>query len=460
MNFLNLRTNLPKKSQLDKYLDSSKEFIVQNKIIYCKYCYFSISKIDEYSKKKLESHCKSNRHRERMEIRLSSENRFNNGEFYSIKFLKLFMSFLNANKLSFNCLNNEATKNLLNFLGYPLYSDEFYRESLMPEIFEIEKNNIYNKFINKSFCLSFDESKLSYLGDVLAIDMSKLSSKKFIIDIKKINTKDSNTIFNEIELSLKKVNQNFIEKNQFKVLITDGATVCRKVGKMFKEKYGVKHVICLCHNLHNLAETVRKELKTLGHFLEVINIKWSKGHHFKQCWNISKSLPKFPSYVTTRWGTWIESALFFKDHFAEILGVFSKFREGSKSIKVAEKQYKQLLFEFKLLEEVKSLPSVIKNLEKTDLTLKEQLNIFFSVKNSLKTKIFSDRFDQIVDKNVDLKFFIDASKNLRDCKFKHFKYVNLTNANIERSFSEQKQFISSQGNNLTVKKLFQRLITK
>lgn len=127
---------------------------------------------------------------------------------------------------------------------------------------------------------------------------------------------------------------------------------------------------------------------------------------------------------------------------------------------MAEKQYKQLLFEFKLLEEIKSLPSVIKNLEKTDLTLKEQLNIFFSVKNSLKTKIFSDRFDQIVDKNVDFKFFIDASKNLRDCKFKHFKYVNLTNANIERSFSEQKQFISSQGNNLTVKKLFQRLIAK
>lgn len=168
---------------------------------------------------------------------------------------------------------------------------------------------------------------MSYLGDVLAIDMSNLSSKKFnkkfIIDIKKINSKDSNTIFNEIELSLKKVNQNFIEKNQFKVLITDGATVCRKVGKIFKEKYGVKHVICLCHNLHNLAETVRKELKTLGHFLEVINIKWSKGHHFKQCWNISKSLPKFSSYVTTMWGTWIESALFFKDHFAEILGVFS-----------------------------------------------------------------------------------------------------------------------------------------
>ncbi|OQS54283.1 hypothetical protein EHP00_1115 [Ecytonucleospora hepatopenaei] len=85
-----------------------------------------------------------------MEIRLSSENRFNNGEFYSIKFLKLFMSFLNANKLSFNCLNNEATKNLFNFLGYPLYSDEFYRESLMPEIFEIEKKTIFtiNLLIN------------------------------------------------------------------------------------------------------------------------------------------------------------------------------------------------------------------------------------------------------------------------------------------------------------------------
>lgn len=70
---------------------------------------------------------------------------------------------------------------------------------MLPETFDIEKNNIYNIFINKPFCLSLDESKLLYLGDVLAINMSKLNSKFFN---KKIDSKKAIVIFKSIKLTL------------------------------------------------------------------------------------------------------------------------------------------------------------------------------------------------------------------------------------------------------------------
>ncbi len=45
----------------------------------------------------------------------------------------------------------------------------------------------------------------------------------------------------------------------FKYLITDGAPYCLKVGKALKTEFpDLQHIVCLCHNLHLVAEDIRK----------------------------------------------------------------------------------------------------------------------------------------------------------------------------------------------------------
>lgn len=41
--------------------------------------------------------------------------------------------------------------------------------------------------------------------------------------------------------------------------MTDGASYCLSIGKELKLIYpDLKHIVCICHNLHLLAEEVRK----------------------------------------------------------------------------------------------------------------------------------------------------------------------------------------------------------
>lgn len=96
----------------------------------------------------------------------------------------------------------------------------------------------------------------------------------------------------------------------FKVLLTDGVAVAKSVGRELKKKYNIKHVIWLCHNLHNLTETVRDHLPAIRGFLGKINSKWIRGKKFREEWKKTQCLPSFPSYVITRWGKWLETAFF------------------------------------------------------------------------------------------------------------------------------------------------------
>lgn len=247
--------------------------------------------------------------------------------------------------------------------------------------------------------------------------------------------------------------------SNFKVLVSDGAAVCQSVGKEIKKQFDVKHVICLCHNLHNLAESIGEKMVALSEFMSILNVKWSNNEKFKDKWNTITSLPAYPEYTKTRWGTWSESAFFIKSNFYEIWLFLSKSPKWKKDFNINSTMKKRILNEFKWLSEGRNLPSLIKKLEKNGLTIKQQLDIYFAAGKDLKSKCLKDRFLEIQQKNPDLNFFITVANNIQDNRYCIYKYTNLKNANIERSFNVQKQFCTSFANNLSVERLFMRVIT-
>ncbi len=47
-------------------------------------------------------------------------------------------------------------------------------------------------------------------------------------------------------------------KADFIVFLTDGAAFCKKFGNMLKALYDCYYVVCVCHNIHNSCEYIRK----------------------------------------------------------------------------------------------------------------------------------------------------------------------------------------------------------
>lgn len=166
------------RTALESYIDDSNVFVEINGEVRCKFCCFSISKIDVNTKKKLQQHSHSVKHKERVQICCESREMFDRGEYYSTNFMKSFIEFLNSTRLSFNALNEPSVKNFFRMIGFSLYSGDFYRKTVLPNIFEIEKQRINYEIFTKPFCISFEESALPYLNDVMAIDVGLINPKK------------------------------------------------------------------------------------------------------------------------------------------------------------------------------------------------------------------------------------------------------------------------------------------
>ncbi len=73
------------------------------------------------------------------------------------------------------------------------------------------------------------------------------------------------TIFLIIEKILEPILENNLYSQNFKLIVTDGAEVCNAIGRKIKFKHNnVKHLVCLCHNLHNLAQTINTNHPTIN----------------------------------------------------------------------------------------------------------------------------------------------------------------------------------------------------
>lgn len=101
------------------------------------------------------------------------------GERFSFKIMESFVKFLNHDKMSFNCLDNPAVREFFDLIGFPLYICDFFRKTVLKEIFDVEKKRVNEEIMCKPFVMAFDGSKLAHLGDVMAIDVAVLDKKIF-----------------------------------------------------------------------------------------------------------------------------------------------------------------------------------------------------------------------------------------------------------------------------------------
>ncbi|KAK4884465.1 hypothetical protein RN001_000736 [Aquatica leii] len=191
-------------------------------------------------------------------------------------------------------------------------------------------------------------------------------------------------------------------------------------------------------------------------------------------------LPLPPEPILTRWGTWIESTIFYADNFENIKkNTVSKFyvvmdfaADGSDSIEKAQNIYKNNKFnELQYIKVYFSiLPTSLKKLEEIGLPLTESLQIIENVKQSLKvapgevSKTAYEKLQGTLLKNPGYEKlseiynllngeFVDSNIN-----FSVFKYAPITSCDVKRSFSSLKNVLTEKRTNFTMENLEKYLV--
>jgi hypothetical protein len=93
---------------------------------------------------------------------------------------------------------------------------------------------------------------------------------------------------------------------KFLLFVTDGAPYMIKSGRHLKVFYPkIVHVTCLAHALNLVAEKIRYQFVKAPLRVEMYKEKL-------------KEMPLPPQPILTRWGTWLQAAMFYSEHFDSI----------------------------------------------------------------------------------------------------------------------------------------------
>ncbi|KAG7168431.1 hypothetical protein Hamer_G002475 [Homarus americanus] len=147
------------------------------------------------------------------------------------------------------------------------------------------------------------------------------------------------------------------------------------------------HVTCLAHGLHRVAELARAVMPDVNVLISTVKKAFLKAPSQKRFRQIAGTVPLPPSPEVTRWGTWIEAALYYADNFETVKCVVESFDPiASVHMKEAQNVLKtdglreDLIF---IRANLACISSAILKLEKKGLTLKSSMDVVQGVVDSL-----------------------------------------------------------------------------
>lgn len=192
-------------------------------------------------------------------------------------------------------------------------------------------------------------------------------------------------------------------------------------------------------------------------------------------------VPLPPQPIHTRWGTWIEAALYYATHFQKIQDFLNECDgEEAQSIENAKeaivKPYLKRDLAF-IKCNFECLTVTITKIQSKGVLLSETIEIFDSVRPILafttKRKEFLKKFDYVANKNTGLATLRKISMILSGHKFNEpdkfideltphelqtFKYAPVVSCDVERSFSDYKRVLDNSRRSFIFENLRKHLV--
>lgn len=203
----------------------------------------------------------------------------------------------------------------------------------------------------------------------------------------------------------------------------------------------LKHITCLAHALHRVAEKIREDNDEVNLFISKAKATLRKSSHRQQQFQIETELALPPIPVVTRWGTWLNSVKYYQENYTKIKNFFEGLQDKSSAIIMVKNLINSPSFQEKLysLQNYIFLSEEITKLEKQSLSIEDQLNVLNTVKTKLGEGIYLEKLNNCLLKNPDFHDFTSKNANV-DIRIKR-KFAPLVSVDVERSFSVYKNIL-------------------
>lgn len=307
------------------------------------------------------------------------------------------------------------------------------------------------------------------------------SPTPFLISSKVLEHTNHATVARFVNDGLKVLWPEGVQEDKVLVLYSDAAAYMLKAGTALRVFYqNMIHFTCLAHGLQRVAEEVRSKYPQVNSIISNTKKVFVKApqrvlHYREQLPNVK--LP--PEPVLTRWGTWIEAACFYSEHFKDVKSVIDSF-PGKSAVSVRDAQsafsdsevqcqlaYIQSNFGF--------IADSILKLETRGMPLKKSLDIVEDVKSKLSAVEGTvgievmKKFESVMERNPGFSTMTAVCKilsgeeenppdDISPEKFNLLKFAPATSCDVERSFSVYKNILSDRRHSMTMENLEMYLI--
>lgn len=359
--------------------------------------------------------------------------------------------------------------------------------SYIPSLYDAMLTKIRNAIANHYIWFSFDETtdtKGRYIANFVVGILNGSPSDSYLVAVKQLEKTNNLTIsrFVNETLSLLYLPQS-VPSEKILYMVTDGAAYMHKAAQNLKIFYpNLVHTTCLAHAMNRVAEAIRIEFPVVNSLINSGKKFFLKAPTRIQVYREHlKDVPLPPQPILTRWGTWIEAALFYCENynsFKDIVNSFDATSAQSVSDCQTTLQNRELMSQLSYIKShFSDIPVIIKKLEERNLLLTESLSLIENFRDSVNKnkseicKKVSTKLTDSLKKNTGFLIlktinnilqgnFSDEGidENVAIQKSHLFKYCPVTSCDTERNFSMYKNLLHDNRQRFLVDNLEKHMI--
>jgi hypothetical protein len=316
--------------------------------------------------------------------------------------------------------------------------------------------------------VSIDETtdtKGRYVANTIVgtLDRSK-ESEIFLLNSECLEKTNASTIAQALTNALNLLWPQGVKYDRVLLLVTDAAAYMKKAASGLKTLFpNMIFLTCLAHALHRVAEEVRTIFpdvdKLISNGKKVFLKAPSRVASFKEQY---PDLPLPPAPVLTRWGTWLDAAIYYSTNFDAFRSVVDAFDgedaaaiEATQALLQKNQVRNDLAF---IASHLHNLSTTITKLEERNLPLTSALEIFQaeverieSIPGQKGLRICS-KLNSVVQRNNELETLkkiarvlageTDVDVRRSPAILANYKYAPVTSVDVERSFYKLKNILS------------------
>lgn len=459
-------------------------FSTDGKILFCKMCEIKVAAERKFT---VVQHVGREKHIRA--VQLASKKNLHNSyckKQYSRRvinrqiFKKNFCEALVSANIPFWTLNNTKLKSFLELhFGRPIPDESTMRKNYLSQCYDDTISKIRGRVHGKKIFVSIDETndvEHRYVANVvigtLEIDGP---GEVFLLTSEVLETVNHSTICRLFDKCMFLLWPEGIRYDDVLLFVKDSAPYIVKAGKAIQAFYPkMVHITCIAHGMHRVAEEVRATFSQVDSLVSQTKKIFVKAPSRKQLFkSTAPSVPLPPEPVITRWGTWIDAAIYYCDHFQIVKRVIEILNpDDAAAIASAKKLYSDSEIEGQLAfikSNFNCLTRGIASIQEKGASLERSLTLIREIESNLKNvggevgRRILKKVESVLGKNSGYKTLCDISKVLTgesfdiSCieqeltagDFVYFKYAPVVSADVERSFSRYKNVLSENRRSLT-----------